>query len=115
MRAEELRSQVASHWHEAETVEVLVVGYRRIVELVAATWVRAEGSAGGPSSCCGTGQPSRRNQVPSPCRERPSLAPPRTPVQAASSLSGPGNGSDSRLTADSLLAAHPCNQLRLFH
>ncbi|QCD54251.1 hypothetical protein CEB94_04835 [Streptomyces hawaiiensis] len=40
---------------------------------------------------------------------------PGTPVQAASSLSGPGNGSDSRLTADSLLAAHPCNQLRLFH
>ncbi|MFI5681904.1 replication-relaxation family protein [Streptomyces cellulosae] len=33
----------------------------------------------------------------------------------AAPLSGPGNGSDSRLTADSLLAAYPCNQLRLLH
>ncbi len=50
-----------------------------------------------------------------PCCERPSLASPRTPVQTASSPSGPGNGIASRLTADSLLAAHPCNQLRLLH
>ena len=38
---------VVSHWHEVATVEVLAVDYRRIVELVAATWVRAEDSAGG--------------------------------------------------------------------
>ncbi|WP_252991123.1 hypothetical protein [Streptomyces viridosporus] len=36
-----------SHWHEVATVEVLAVDCRRIVELVAATWVRAEDSAGG--------------------------------------------------------------------
>jgi hypothetical protein len=60
------------HWHEAATVEVLAVDYRRIVEPAAATWERAEGSAGEPSCA-------------------------------------------SRLTADSLLAAHPRNQLRLFH
>ena len=41
---------VVSHWHEGATVEVLAVDCRRIVELVAAEWVRAEGSAGGPSS-----------------------------------------------------------------
>ncbi|MER6408594.1 hypothetical protein ABT269_35000 [Streptomyces viridosporus] len=35
-----------SHWHEAATVKVLAVDCRRIVELMAATWVRAEGSAG---------------------------------------------------------------------
>ena len=50
-----------------------------------------------------------------PCCEHPSLASPRTPVRAASSLSGPGNGSDSRLTADPLLAAHSCDQLCFFH
>lgn len=43
----------------------------------------------------------------------PGIAPHTSP--GAPSLSGPGNGSDSRLTADSLLAAHPCNQLRLSH
>lgn len=151
---------VVSHRHEAAAVEVLAVDYRRIVELVAATWVRAEGSAGKPSSvgdrrrpsrspcrpltagqlcpeqpcgqtwngpgrdqpglfsmawptvhrevfrrlvrerlgawdlaCCGTGRPSRRSQLPLPCCERFSRASPRTPVQAASSLPGPGNGS----------------------
>ncbi|GGV79942.1 hypothetical protein GCM10010294_51390 [Streptomyces griseoloalbus] len=63
---------VVPHWHEAATVEVLAVAYRRIVELVAATWLRAEGPAGEPSF-------------------------------------------DSRLTADCLLSAHPCNQLRSFH
>ncbi|WP_282699720.1 hypothetical protein [Streptomyces sp. CC219B] len=37
------------------------------------------------------------------------------PVQAASSSSGPANNSGSRLTADSLLATRPCNQLLLLH
>ncbi|MBD0417850.1 hypothetical protein H0H10_01405 [Streptomyces sp. TRM S81-3] len=32
---------VLPHWHEAATVEVLVVDYRRIVEPVAARWVKA--------------------------------------------------------------------------
>jgi len=45
---------VVSHWHEVATVEVLAVDYRRIVELVAATRVRAESSVGEPSSV-GTG------------------------------------------------------------
>lgn len=43
----------------------------------------------------------------------PDIAPHTSPGRVLAS--GPGNGSDSRLTADSLLAAHPCNQLRLLH
>lgn len=44
-------------------MEALAEDYRRIVELVAATWVRAEGSAGEPSPVGNGRQPSR-----SPCR-----------------------------------------------
>jgi hypothetical protein len=45
---------VVSHWYEAATVEVLAMDYRRIVELVAATWVRA-GARRGKHHQWGTG------------------------------------------------------------
>lgn len=58
---------VVSHWREAATVEVLVVDYRRIVERVAATWVRAEGSAGGTVI---SGEPATAEPQPMPPAHR---------------------------------------------
>ncbi|KOT30522.1 hypothetical protein ADK41_32135 [Streptomyces caelestis] len=58
---------VVSHRHEAATVEVLAVDCRRIVQPVAATWVRAEGSAGEPSS---VGEPATAEPQPMPPAHR---------------------------------------------
>jgi hypothetical protein len=78
---------VPPHRREAATVQVLAVDHRRIVELVAA---RSTAVGSDPRSA-------------------------RLPTACHPSLSGSGKGTGSRLCADSLLAAHPCNQLRLFH
>ncbi|MGC2999188.1 hypothetical protein ACPF8X_12685 [Streptomyces sp. G35A] len=58
---------VVPHRHEAAAVEVPAVDYRRVVELVAATRVRAEGSAGGTII---SGEPATAEPQPMPPAHR---------------------------------------------